>query len=90
MEIVEEQAKIVRRIYDLYLSGYGLKAIAGILNSEGIKSQGYYQKTVLGKNIGSNKPEIFCHFLQYYKNRDFDLNCHRLCFLARLFFYSPM
>ena len=63
VEIVEEQAKIVRRIYDLYLSGYGLKAIAGILNSEGIKSQGYYQKTVLGKNVGSNKPEIAHRFL---------------------------
>lgn len=63
VELVEEQAKIVRRIYDLYLSGYGLKAIAGILNSEGIKSQGYYQKTVLGKNVGSNKPEIAHRFL---------------------------
>ena len=39
--IVEEQASIVRRIFDLYLSGYGIKAIAKILNAEGIKSQGY-------------------------------------------------
>lgn len=26
--IVEEEAEIVRKIFDLYLSGYGLKAIA--------------------------------------------------------------
>lgn len=63
VEIVEEQAKIVRRIYDLYLSGYGLKAIASMLNAEGIPSQGYYQKMMLGKNIGSNKPEIAYRFL---------------------------
>ncbi|HPE95002.1 MAG TPA: recombinase family protein, partial [Bacillota bacterium] len=61
--IVEEQAEIVRRIFDLYLSGYGIKAIAKILNVEGIKSQGYYQKKLLGKNIGSNKPEIAHRFL---------------------------
>ena len=38
--VVEEQAEIVRRIFDMYISGYGLKAIAKILNDEGIKSPG--------------------------------------------------
>lgn len=52
--IVEEQASIVRRIFDLYLSGYGIKAIAKILNAEGIKSQGYYQQKLLGKKLGYN------------------------------------
>ena len=61
--IVEEQAAIVRRIFSLYLDGYGLKAIANILNAEGIKSQGYYQKQTLGKKLGYNKPEIAHRYL---------------------------
>ena len=61
--IVEEQAVIIRRIFSLYLDGYGLKAIANILNAEGIKSQGYYQKQTLGKKLGSNKPEIAHRYL---------------------------
>ena len=61
--IVEEHAEIVRRIFSLYVSGYGLKAIARILNEEGIKSPGYYQKQLLGKNLGYNKPEIAHRFL---------------------------
>ena len=42
--IVEEHAEIVRRIFDMYLSGYGFNAIAKILNEEGVKSPAYYQK----------------------------------------------
>ena len=61
--IVEEHAEIVRKIFNLYVSGYGLKAIAKILNEEGIKSPGYYQKQLLGKNLGYNKPEIAHRFL---------------------------
>ena len=61
--IVEEQAAIVRRIFDLYVSGYGIKAIAKILNAEGIKSQGFYQQKLLGKKLGENKPEIARRFL---------------------------
>lgn len=61
--IVEEQAVIIRRIFSLYLDGYGLKAIANILNAEGIKSQGYYQKQTLGKKLGSSKPEIAHRYL---------------------------
>jgi len=34
----EEEAGIVRRIYSLYKEGYGYSYIAGILNSEGVKS----------------------------------------------------
>ena len=63
VKIVEEQAEIIRRIFNLYLSGYGLKAIANILNSEGIKSQGYYQEKMLGKKLGSNKPKIAHRYL---------------------------
>ncbi len=60
--IVEEQAEIVRRIFNMYLSGYGLKAIAQQLNSEGIKSQGYYQLKTLNKDIGT-KTEMAHRFL---------------------------
>lgn len=61
--IIEEHAEIVRKIFNLYVSGYGIKAIAKILNEEGIKSPGYYQKQLLGKNLGYNKPEIAHRFL---------------------------
>ena len=56
--IVEEHAQIVRRIFELYLEGYGVKNIAKMFNDEGIKSAGYYQKKLYGKRLGYNKPEI--------------------------------
>jgi len=34
--IVPEEAEIIRRIYDMYISGHGAQAIANALNSEGI------------------------------------------------------
>ena len=33
------------------------------MNEEGIKSPGYYQKKLLGKNLGYNKSEIAHRFL---------------------------
>ena len=39
-EIVEEEAKIVRKIYALYLEGYSQGAIASYLIKEGIKTPG--------------------------------------------------
>ena len=56
--MVEEHAQIVRRIFDMYLEGYGFSAIARIFNEEGVKSPAYYQKQLLGKNLGYNKPKI--------------------------------
>ena len=56
--VVEEHAQIVRRIFDMYLEGYGFSAIARIFNEEGVKSPAYYQKQLLGKNLGYNKPKI--------------------------------
>ncbi len=56
--IVEEHAQIIRRIFELYLEGYGVKSIAKMFNDEGIKSAGYYQKKLYGKRLGYNKPEI--------------------------------
>ena len=56
--VVEEEAEIVRRIFDLFLSGYGLKAIAKIMNDEGIKSPLYYQNKRFRKQTPCNKPKI--------------------------------
>jgi len=61
--VVEEQAEIVRRIFDLYLAGYGCSAIARILNEDGVKSPAYYHKCVYGRHLGSNKPEIGTRYL---------------------------
>ena len=61
--VVEEHARIVRRIFDMYLEGYGFSAIARIFNEEGIKSPAFYQKQLLGKNLGCNKPKIGFKFL---------------------------
>ena len=61
--VVEEEAEIVRRIYDLFLSGYGLKAIAKILNNEGIKSPLYYQNKRFKKQTPSTYPEITGRYL---------------------------
>lgn len=56
--VIEENAAIVRRIFSLYLEGYGFTAIAKKLNAEGIKSPAYYQKQLIGKRLGYNKPAI--------------------------------
>ena len=56
--VVDEEADIVRKIYDMYLSGYGLGAIANKLNSEGIKSPQYYQNTRYDKSLPYTRPKI--------------------------------
>ena len=61
--VLDEAAEIVRRIYRMFLDGYGMKNIAHILNSEGIKSAGYYQNQTIGKKHGYNKPEIAHRYL---------------------------
>ena len=48
LEIVPEQAQIVKRIFDMYINGLGVLAIAKALNEEGIKP------TMGGKWIKSN------------------------------------
>ena len=61
--VIEEEAEIVRRIYELYLQGYGLKNIAHQLNSEGVKSPLYYQNKKMKKKTMSNAPKITNRFL---------------------------
>ncbi len=61
--IMDEPAEIVRKIFQLYLDGYGLKSIAHILNENGDKPPRYYQLKYNNKKIGFNKPEITYRFL---------------------------
>lgn len=48
--IDEYAAKVVRRIYKLYLSGYGKAKIGSILSSDGILIPTLYKRNVLGEN----------------------------------------
>ena len=66
--IVEEPAEIIRTIYKLYLDGYGLKAIARILNEKGMKTPAYYQLKFIGKKQGHNKPEITTRYVWDYSS----------------------
>ena len=61
--IMEEPANIVRRIFQMYLDGYGLKNIAHKLNEDGYKTPAYYQLKYLDKHQGYNKPEITTRYL---------------------------
>ncbi|MDD4494071.1 MAG: recombinase family protein [Eubacteriales bacterium] len=61
--VMEEPAAIVRRIFDLYTNGYGLKTIAKMLNDDGMKSASYYQHKYLGKKQGYQRPEITFRYL---------------------------
>lgn len=54
LEIDPYAASIVRRIYDMYLSGYGCKAIAKILNDESIPAPAKYKKEILKTDYAWN------------------------------------
>ncbi len=61
--IMEEPANIVRRIFQMYLDGYGLKNIAQTLNNESVKTPRFYQQKYIGKGIPYTKPEITSRYL---------------------------
>lgn len=61
--IMNEPANIVRRIFQMYLDGYGLKNIAQTLNNEGVKTPSFYQKKYIGKGIPYTKPKITSRYL---------------------------
>lgn len=61
--IMEEPANIIRKIFQMYLDGYGLKTIAQTLNCEGIKTPRFYQQKYIGKGIPYTKPEITSRYL---------------------------
>ena len=56
--IVEEPAEIIRKIYKLFLDGYGTTAIAKMLNEQGLKTPAYYQLKLIGKKQGDNRPKV--------------------------------
>ena len=47
--IVPEHAAIVRRIFELYVGGYGIKSIAKMFNDEGVPSPGYLKQKLYEK-----------------------------------------
>ena len=51
----EYAAKIVKKIYKLYLSGYGKAKIGSILSSEGVLIPTLYKRQVLGENYHNSK-----------------------------------
>lgn len=51
VEICEETADIIMRIYKLFLDGHGTEAIAKILNKEGVKTPAYYELKLKGKSL---------------------------------------
>ncbi len=53
--IDEYAAMIVKRIYKLYLSGYGKAKIGSILSSEGVLIPTLYKREVLGENYHHSK-----------------------------------
>lgn len=57
--IDEETAEIVRKVFDLYLDGYGLTTIAKKMNADGIRSPEFYQRRRLAKW----KPDISKKYL---------------------------
>ncbi len=53
--IDEYAAKVVRRIYKLYLSGYGKAKIGAVLSSDGVLIPTLYKREVLGENYRNSK-----------------------------------
>jgi DNA invertase Pin-like site-specific DNA recombinase len=73
LEVYEPEAVIVRRIFDMYLSGMGKRAIAEALNAEGVprryKWDKWYTETV--SYILKNERYIGDALLQKYYTTDF-------------------
>lgn len=61
--INEEAADIVREIFDLYLQGYGFRAIAQKLNKEGKPTPSYFQENVHNRSLDYDYPEITRRYL---------------------------
>ena len=51
-------AMVVKKIFSLYISGYGKQAIARILNAEGIPNPTVYKQNILGQNY-KNSNRLF-------------------------------
>lgn len=66
VEVCEETADIIRKIYKLFLDGHGTESIAKILNQEGVKTPAYYELKLKGKRLGENKPKAAFEYLWTY------------------------
>lgn len=55
LEIDQEAAEVVRRIFDMYLNGFGFSRIADILNEELVLPPGIYKKS---KSPSYNNPKL--------------------------------
>lgn len=58
-------AQVVRRIYDLFLQGYNVRAIAGVLNNEGVLCPSDYKRQVLQYNYRNSKALKTTHYWTY-------------------------
>ncbi|WP_409969173.1 recombinase family protein [Bengtsoniella intestinalis] len=61
--VVEDVAETVRRIYSLYLDGYGFKAIARKLNEEGHKTPAKIQLELLKKKSPNTHDKVLKKYL---------------------------
>lgn len=57
LRIDENAASVIRRIFDLYVSGQGKQAIARLLNAEGIPCPSAYKKLMGSNYHNSHKPD---------------------------------
>ena len=57
IRIVPDHAAIVRRIFELYVGGYGIKAIAAMFNEEGVPSPGALKQRLYAKPGREKSPK---------------------------------
>lgn len=61
--VIDEAAEVVRYIFELYIGGYGLVAIAKILNKEGKPTPAKIQDKLLNKKLPYTLPKIVQSYL---------------------------
>ena len=57
LEVVPDEAEVIKRIFSLYLSGTGINAIAGIMNREAVAGKSHWSATMV-KYILTNEKYI--------------------------------
>lgn len=74
LEIIEEEAKVIRKIYDLYLKQYGIRRISNELDKENIRTRTgkFFSKSTLNRILSNEK---YCGMLvrnKYYSGIVFE------------------
>lgn len=71
IEIIEDEAELVREIFSLYLNGHGYSSIASILNKRGIHSsrRGFWSIRTIGAII-KNKSYVGCCEINFKKTNE--------------------